>query len=63
MIILSNYGLAFEYSVNTKVSMGFGKVCKLIIQFSRTWKVFGRREVFKMVLLKFWIFGWENSKI
>ena len=50
MIILSNYGLAFEYAVNTKVSMGCGKVCELLIQFFQYLESFGRREVFQMTL-------------
>ena len=42
--------------------MGFGKLWKLMIQFSRSWKVLEKKEFFKMAMEKFWIFVWENSK-
>ena len=38
-----------------------GKLSKLIIPFSRTWKVLEKR-VFKMAVDKFWIFVWKNSR-
>ena len=40
-----------------------GKLWKLIMQFSRTWKLLEKEMFFKMAMEAFCIFVWESSKI
>ena len=46
-----------------RVRTGFVKLWKLMIQFSRTWRVLVKETFFKTAIEKFWIFVWGNSKI
>ena len=50
-------------SRSMQVFKGFGKLWKLIMQFSRTWKVLEKEKFFKLAMEKFWIFVWGKSKV
>ena len=45
-----------------RVFESFGKLWKLKMPFSRTWKVLEKRGQFKMATEKFWSFVWRNSE-
>ena len=56
------YGTSFSSNAY-RVRTGFGKFRKLIIHFSRNWKVLEKERFLKVAMEKFRIFAWGNSKI
>jgi len=48
-------------SGSVRVLKSFGKVWKLKMPFSRTWKALDK-EISEVPMEKFWIFVWKNSK-
>ena len=52
---MENQGIFIQSGKKSGFYTGFGKFWKLIMPFSRTWKVLEKGD-FKVVMVKFWIF-------